>query len=127
MSVSRQSMRTVESAGVSEVSCGQISFMNRVERASSDKGLRSPVSQCARKIDPLIVMKMVIWNVVLLFLGLFIGFVIVQHAMFYTFPPNPDAFLYVQREVYVVFSIIFVVSVRTLSFVESRIRGLATS
>lgn len=78
-------------------------------------------------IDPVVVVKKIVWNMVLLFLGLFIGFVIVQHAMFYAFPPNLDAFIYVQKEVYLVFSIIFVLSIRTLSYVESRIRGLKTS
>ncbi len=77
--------------------------------------------------DPEVVMKKAIWNLVLLLLGLLIGFIIIQHAMFYSFPPNLDAFIYIQKEVYFVFSLLFLLSVRTLSYVESKLRGLTSS
>ncbi|MEE9115705.1 MAG: hypothetical protein V3U09_02285 [Thermoplasmata archaeon] len=76
-----------------------------------------------RNIDTEILMRKVMWNLVLLFLGLFVGFIVIQHAMFYSLPPNLDEFLYVQKEVYVIFSLMFVISIRTLFFVEGKIRS----
>lgn len=78
-----------------------------------------------RNIDTEILMRKVMWNLVLLFLGLFVGFIVIQHAMFYSLPPNLDEFLYVQKEVYVVFSLMFVISIRTLFLVEGKIRSLS--
>lgn len=80
-----------------------------------------------RSADPVMVMRKIMWNIVLLLLGLFMGFIVIQHAMFYSFPPNLSEFLYVQKEVYIVFSVVFVFTTRTLLFVETKIRGLAAA
>ena len=89
------------------------------------KGFGLTFSNWIRSVDTEVLMRKVMWNLVFLFLGLFVGFIVIQHAMFYSLPPNLDEFLYVQKEVYVVFSLMFVISIRTLFFVEGKIRSLS--
>lgn len=89
------------------------------------KGLGPTLSNWIRSVDTEVLMRKVMWNLVFLFLGLFVGFIVIQHAMFYSLPPNLDEFLYVQKEVYVVFSFMFMISIRTLFFVEGKIRSLS--
>lgn len=87
-------------------------------------GLGSLIGDRLKDVDPLVVARKIMWNVVLLFLGLFVGFVVIQHAMFYSFPPDLESFLYVRREVYVVFSVAFALSIKSLFFIEGKIRRL---
>ncbi|MFQ6107092.1 MAG: hypothetical protein ACE5QF_05850 [Thermoplasmata archaeon] len=62
-------------------------------------------------------LKKAIWNLVLLNLGLIASFIFVQHAMFYTFPPDIGKFIWVGREVYLIGSLSFFAFVRAVSVI----------
>ncbi|MFQ5910284.1 MAG: hypothetical protein ACE5IJ_06130 [Thermoplasmata archaeon] len=57
------------------------------------------------------------WNLVLLNLGLIASFIFVQHAMFYSFPPDLSQFIWVGREVYLVGSISFFAFIKGLKVI----------
>jgi len=65
-------------------------------------------------------LRKVAWNLVLLNLGLIASFVFVQHAMFYTFPPDPGRFIWVGREVYLVGSLAFLAFVKTVNIIVKK-------
>lgn len=77
----------------------------------------SPVSSISREER---LLKKTMWNLVLLNLGLIASFILVQHAMFYSFPPNPSRFIWVGREVYLVGSLAFLAFVKIVNVVVKR-------
>lgn len=121
----RQPVLRTGDNGVSVISDANQTTTANCAPLRTGKGFGLTLSNWIESIDTEVVMKKVVWNLVLLFLGLFVGFIVIQHAMFYSLPPNLDEFLYVQKEVYIVFSLMFVISIRTLFLVEGKIRSLS--
>lgn len=64
-----------------------------------------------------LLLRKIMWNLVLLNVGLLVTFVLVQHAMFYSFPPDINRFIWVNREVYIIGSISFLALVKSVNLI----------